>query len=205
MATRSSVRAWRIPGTGEPGGLLPMGSHRVGHNWSDLAAAVTPEWGSLVTQLVKNLPAMWETWVWSLGQEDHLEKGMEIHSGILAWRIPWGEEPGGLQFMGSQTVIHHWVTFTITNPVWSHLNLLHLKSAYFLIKSHSEGPERTGILRSTVHRNTRTQDGWYLQVSGRSNKKMEENVIIPCFLVLLMLSRDPSSSNNQYSSKWFSS
>ena len=46
-------------------------------------------WASLVTQLVKNLPAMWETWVRSLNQEDPLEKGMAIHSSILAWRIPW--------------------------------------------------------------------------------------------------------------------
>ena len=46
-------------------------------------------WASLVAQLVKNLPAMWETWVWSLGWEDPLEKGMAAHSSILAWRIPW--------------------------------------------------------------------------------------------------------------------
>ena len=47
-----------------------------------------------MAQLVKNLPAMWETWVQSLGQEDPLEKGMATHSSILAWRIPWTEEPG---------------------------------------------------------------------------------------------------------------
>ena len=46
-------------------------------------------WASLVAQLVKNLPAMWETWVWSLGWEDPLEKGKATHSSILAWRIPW--------------------------------------------------------------------------------------------------------------------
>ena len=50
-----------------------------------------------MAQLVKNLPAMWETWVHSLGWEDPLEKGMPPHSSILAWRIPWTEEPGGLQ------------------------------------------------------------------------------------------------------------
>ena len=105
MATHSSVLTWRIPGTGEPGGLPPMGSHRVGHDWSDLAAAAgyrestcnlgnhssipglgwyTRErigyslqysWASLVAQLVKNLPEMREIWVWSLGWEDMLEKG----------------------------------------------------------------------------------------------------------------------------------
>ena len=52
---------------------------------------------SLVDQLVKNLPVMQKTWVQSLGWEDPLEKGMTTHSGILAWRIPWTEELGGLQ------------------------------------------------------------------------------------------------------------
>ena len=50
----------------------------------------------------KNLPAMWETWIQSLGWEDSLEKGMATHSSILAWEIPWTEEPGGQQSMGSQ-------------------------------------------------------------------------------------------------------
>ena len=57
----------------------------------------------LVAQMVKNLPAIQETWVQSLSKEDPLEKGMTTHSNILAWRIPWTEEPGGLQSMGSQT------------------------------------------------------------------------------------------------------
>ena len=53
-----------------------------------------------MVQIVKNLPAMQETWVQSLDQEDPLEKGMATHSNIFAWRIPWTEEPGGLQSMG---------------------------------------------------------------------------------------------------------
>ena len=61
---------------------------------------------SLVAQMVKNLPAMWETRVRSLGWEDPMEKGMATRSSILAWRIQWIEEPGGLQSMGSQTVGH---------------------------------------------------------------------------------------------------
>ena len=61
---------------------------------------------SLVIQIVKNLPAMQETQVRSLGQEDPLEKGMAVHSSIPAWRIPWAEEPGGLQTMGLQRVEH---------------------------------------------------------------------------------------------------
>ena len=55
---------------------------------------------SLVAQMVKNLPALWETWVQFLGWEDPLEKGMATHYSILARRIPWTEEPGGLQSMG---------------------------------------------------------------------------------------------------------
>ena len=61
---------------------------------------------SLVAQTVKCLPAMPETWVRSLGRENPLEKAMAPHSSILAWEIPWTEEPGGLQSMGSQRVRH---------------------------------------------------------------------------------------------------
>jgi len=61
---------------------------------------------SLLAQTVKNLPAMQETWVQSLGWEDPLEKEMATHSRILAWEISWTEEPGGLQSMGSQRVKH---------------------------------------------------------------------------------------------------
>ena len=61
---------------------------------------------SLVAQLVKNLPAMWEIWVQSLGQEHPLEKGIATDSSILAWRVPWTEEPDKLQFMGSERVGH---------------------------------------------------------------------------------------------------
>ena len=149
MATHSSVLAWRIPGTGEPGGLPSIGSHRVGHDWRDLAAAADwimttyryqvliprackyyfisncwpllmwlkilirgnypglPGWAlntiinvliwergrldghTLVAQLVKNLPAVQETWVQSLSQKNPLEKKMATHSSILAWKILW--------------------------------------------------------------------------------------------------------------------
>ena len=67
---------------------------------------VLGERASLVAQVVKNLPAMQETQVRSLGWEDPLEKGMATHSRILAWRIPWTEQPGGLQSMGSQRAGH---------------------------------------------------------------------------------------------------
>ena len=81
MATHSSVLAWRIPGMGEPGGLPSMGSHRVRHDWSDLAAAAVTSWG---------------------------EKEMATHSSILAWRIPGTEEPGGLPSVGLHRVGHNW-------------------------------------------------------------------------------------------------
>ena len=67
-------------------------------------------WTSLTAQSVKNLPAMQETWVWFLGWEDPLEKEMATHSSILAWKIPWTEEPAGLQSMGSQRVGHDLAT-----------------------------------------------------------------------------------------------
>ena len=70
-----------------------------------------------MAQIVKNLPAMQETWIQFLSQEDPLEKGMATHSSILTWRIPWTWELGRLQSMGSQRVRGDWVTnnFTFTN------------------------------------------------------------------------------------------
>ena len=74
--------------------------------WASLVAQRT----SLVAQTVKRLPTMLETWVQSLGREDLLEKEMAIHYSILAWKIPWMEEPDRLQSMGSQRVGHDWAT-----------------------------------------------------------------------------------------------
>ena len=88
MATHSSVLAWRLPGTEEPSGLPSMGSHRVRHDWSDLAAAVCV-----------------------------LEKAVAPHSSTLAWRIPWTEEPGRLQSMGSHRVGHDWATCSSSSSV----------------------------------------------------------------------------------------
>jgi len=78
MATHSSILAWRILWTEEPGGLLSMGLHRVGHDWSDLACMHA------------------------------LEKEMATHSSVLAWRIPVTEVPGGLPSVGSHRVRHDW-------------------------------------------------------------------------------------------------
>ena len=80
---------------------------------------------SLMAQMVKNLPTMQETWVWSLGREDPLEKEMATHSSIFAWRIPWTEEPGRLQSTGSHvghdsaTHIHTLQNYTHGLPWWS--------------------------------------------------------------------------------------
>ena len=76
--------------------MAPVANLAVGEVYQVLGA-------SLVAQMVKNLPAMQETRVWSLGWEDPLEKGMATHSSILAWRIPWTEEAGRLQSMGPQS------------------------------------------------------------------------------------------------------
>ena len=77
--------------------IAPLGSQRVG-------------WDSLVAQMIKHLSAMRETRVWALGWEDPLEKEMATHSSAIAWKIPWTEEPGRLQSMGSQRIRHDWVT-----------------------------------------------------------------------------------------------
>ena len=96
---------------GDPG--LILGSGR--STGKGIGYPLQYSWASLVAQLVKNPPAMWETWVWSLGWEYPLEKGKATYSSILAWRIPWTEEPGGVQSMGSQRVEHDWATNTV-NP-----------------------------------------------------------------------------------------
>ena len=100
MATHSSVLAWRTPGTGEPGGLPSMGSHRVGHDCSDLAAAARElRVGFAGGSVVKNPSAMQETQVQFLGWEDLLQKEMSTHSSILAWKTPYTRESGGPQPM----------------------------------------------------------------------------------------------------------
>ena len=72
-------------------------------------------WTSLIAQMVKHLPVMQETQVWSLDWEDPLEKEEATHSSILAWKIPWTEDPGRLQSMQLQRVGHDWVTHTHTS------------------------------------------------------------------------------------------
>ena len=89
-----------------PGDLPNPEIESLSPTWQVDSLLLAPPGASLVAQLEKNLPAMWETWVQSLGLEESLEKGTATHAGILAWRIPWAEESGGLQSLGSQRVGH---------------------------------------------------------------------------------------------------
>ena len=90
-----------------------------------------------VAQRLKRLPPMQETWVQSLGWEDPLEKEMVTHSSILAWRIPWMEEPGGrLQSMGSPRVRHDWATSLHFMPM-SHLSNYYIKAVSWLLAFYS--------------------------------------------------------------------
>ena len=70
-------------------------------------------YASLVAQMVKHLPTMWETQVQSLGQEDPLEKDIATHSSVLAWKIPWTEDPGRLQPMGSDMTEWHLMSYVL--------------------------------------------------------------------------------------------
>ena len=125
MATHSSVLAWRIPGMREPGGLPSMGSHRVGHDWSDLAAAAEEEGnGNPVQYSCLENPmdgGAWWAAVYGVAKSrtrlsdfaftfhfHALEKEMAAHSSVLAWRIPGMGEPGGLPSTGSHRVGHDW-------------------------------------------------------------------------------------------------
>ena len=104
VATHPGIHAWKIPWAKEPGGLQSMGSQRVRHDWATSLHEVLL--GLPGGSMVKNLPAKLETWVRSLGKEDSLEKEMATHSNIFAVKVPWTEELGRLQSIGSQRVGH---------------------------------------------------------------------------------------------------
>ncbi|XP_069433720.1 origin recognition complex subunit 4 isoform X1 [Ovis canadensis] len=114
MATHSNVLAWRIPWAEEPERLQSMGSQRVRHEISFVEMSsrkskssnlIQADYVSQVAPTVKNLPAMLETCVQSLGWKDPLEKELAVHSSIFAWEILWTEKPGGLQSMGSHSQV----------------------------------------------------------------------------------------------------
>ena len=139
MATHSSTLAWRILWAGEPGGLPSIGSHRVGHDWSNLACMHALEkemathssilaWRISGTEEPDGLPSMGSHRVghdWSnLACMHALVKEMATHSSVLAWRIPGTEEPGGLPSMGSNSVRHDW---SDSAAQWQHAQLLQLQ------------------------------------------------------------------------------
>ena len=90
--------------------ILSFAAGGLGQRWFAGVVGVGHSRASLVTQRVKNLPEIHETWVRSLGQEDRLEEGMATHSSTLAWRTPWTEEPSRLQSVRSQRVGQNWAT-----------------------------------------------------------------------------------------------
>ena len=110
----SSVGKESACDAGDPGSIPGLGRSA----GEGIGYPLQYSWAFLVAQLVRNPPAMWKTWVQSLGWEDPLEKGKDTHSSNLAWRIPW-TKPMGLQRVG-----HNWVTFTFTflhQGIWSWL------------------------------------------------------------------------------------
>ena len=117
MATHSSILAWRMSMNREDWQAIVHGVAKSQTRLGDQVqhSTRTMRGASLVAQMLKNLPAMQETQVLSLGREDPLEKGISTHSSVLAWKIPWTEEPGGLQSIGLQRVSHDWVTNTHTH------------------------------------------------------------------------------------------
>ena len=97
--------------------LEPIIQSEVSQKEKDKYRVLMHIWTSLVTQMVKRLPTIWETQVQSLGREDLLKKEMATHSSILAWKIPWMEEPGRLQSMGLKRIGHN---------EWLHFHLMHM-------------------------------------------------------------------------------
>ena len=106
-----------------------------------------------MAQLVKTLPAMWETWVWSLGWEDPLEKGKATHSSILAWRTAWT-----VYSMGSQRIWHDWATFTSLHYEYKFISGVLLQKG----KAHNESHwKHSGLEVSWQHSWNGIQDSFY--------------------------------------------
>ena len=117
--------------------------------WEAIEGSFEQQRASLAAQRVKNLPAMQETWVWSLGWQDPLEKGMATHSSILAWRIPWTEEPGDLQAMRSQRVRHDWATHTHTHTHWMTMEVREYQSYHDYYYIFGIGDLKNNVLLRT--------------------------------------------------------
>ena len=119
----------------------------------------------LVAQRIKRLPAIRETRVRFLGQEDPLEKEIAIHSSTLAWKIPWTEEPDRLQSMGSQRVGHDWATSHFT--LLSEASFIYITSMYVCIRHKWYiRPHRQNILRTNFIKKKKnlhvSSDPWYI-------------------------------------------
>ena len=191
MATHSSVLAWKIPGMVEPGGLPSMGSHRVGHDWSDLVVAVA--------QRVKCLPAMWETWVRSPSRDHALEKVMASHSSTLAWKIPWTEEPAWPKAIGKQSIAskgpklcfssgHVWIWELDYKESWT------LKNWCFwtvVLEKTIESPLDCKEIQP-VH--PKGDQSWVF--SGRTDAEAETPKLWPPDVKNWLIGRDPDSGKN---------
>ena len=133
---------------------------------------------------------MQETWVWSLGQEDLLQKGMATHSSILSWRILWTVEPGGLQSMGSQRVVHNWATKQADRQRWWNTRV-HSDLQALLSFSHHTAPY---ILQISLVIALFLEHTFYLNfLSGRRYRFLPE-----CFWALVVF-----SSNDLHTKKTF--
>ena len=132
----SSVGKESACNAGNPGSIIGSGRPA----GEGIGYPLQYSWASLVAQLVKNLPAMWETWVQSLGWEEPLEMGKATYSSILAWRILW------IQSMGSKRVRHDWATFTFTCRIQNmiQMNLFTIeKQSHSHRKQYQRGKEET--------------------------------------------------------------
>ena len=129
-----------------------------------------------MAQRLKRLPPMRETRVWSLDQEDPLEKEMAIHSSILAWRIPWTEKPSRLQSMGSQRVRHDWATSPhLTSQVVLVVKNLPVNAADVRVVDlipelgRSPGEGHDNPLQYSCLKNSMDRGGWWAAVHGITN------------------------------------
>ena len=138
---------------------------------------------SLVAQMVKRLPATWETEVPSLGREDPLEEEMATHPSILAWRIPWKEEPSGLQSMGSQRVRHDWAASLSLSIGWRSPDSVYMHCAY--------------VCRSSASTDLQTCTS-YSRVSERPGKKYLLSLMTIMGLKLRLLRKWPGYKNENW-------
>ena len=138
---------------------------------------------SLVTQTVKKSPVIQETWVWVLGGEDPLEKVMAIHTSILAWRIPWTEETGGLQSMGLQRVRHDWATIAFFQEMTRDPRPLHGGRRGICTLSHDIMSLGKNQLWSLLNRSYIYFEVLMFQMSMRKCEKIQMNSKIVLILL----------------------